>query len=97
MTTETLLRTRLREIGPVAVLLAAAACAWALSAGRMAGMDAGPGSELGSAGWFAVTWLVMMTAMMLPAITPVTAAYSRRAASAGCTRPPTVEKHGRRS
>ncbi|HEX2232536.1 MAG TPA: DUF2182 domain-containing protein [Thermoleophilaceae bacterium] len=76
----------LRRSGPdqtlmVAMLLAAAAGGWVLSDQRMAGMDAGPGSELGSVGWFAVTWLVMMAAMMLPAVTPMVAAFSRRAAA----------------
>jgi predicted metal-binding membrane protein len=80
--------TPLRRAGPeqtltVALLLAAAVGGWAISAERMSGMDAGPGSELGTLGWFAITWLVMMAAMMLPAVTPVVAAYSRRAASAG--------------
>ena len=83
MTAATLHRPALRQIGPVALLLAAAAAGWALSAERMAGMDAGPGSELGSVGWFAVTWLVMMTAMMLPAVTPIAAAYTRRASVPG--------------
>jgi predicted metal-binding membrane protein len=83
MTTATLHRRGPAQVGPIAVLLAAAAGGWALSADRMAGMDAGPGSELGTVGWFAVTWLVMMAAMMLPAVTPMVAAYSRRAASAG--------------
>jgi len=34
----------------------------------MAGMDAGPGSDLGGPGWFAATWALMMAAMMLPAV-----------------------------
>jgi predicted metal-binding membrane protein len=78
-------RSRLGDAGPVALLLALAAGAWALSAGRMAGMDAGPGAELGDLGSFAVTWLVMMAAMMLPAATPMVAAYGRRPAPAGAT------------
>ena len=85
MTTATLRRSGSGQIGTVAVLLAAAAGAWVLTADRMEGMDMGPGGELGTLGWFAVTWLVMMTAMMLPAVAPVATAYSRRAASAGGT------------
>jgi predicted metal-binding membrane protein len=54
-----------------AVLLAVTAAAWALTADRMAGMNAGPGAELGGLGWFAVSWLVMMAAMMLPALAPM--------------------------
>ena len=78
-------RSRLSEAGPVGLLLAVAAGAWALSAERMAGMDAGPGAELGDLGWFAASWLVMMAAMMLPAATPMVAAYGRRPAPAGAT------------
>src|ERR671924_2185904 len=40
--------------------------AWALTHRRMAGMDAGPGSDLGGLGWFAATWALMMAAMMRP-------------------------------
>jgi predicted metal-binding membrane protein len=83
MTTATLQRSGPGQVGTVALLLAAAAGGWALSDERMAGMDAGPGGELGTVGWFAVSWLVMMAAMMLPAVTPMVTAYSRRAASAG--------------
>ena len=78
-------RSRLSAAAPVALLLAVAAAAWVISVERMAGMDAGPGGELGDLGWFAVTWLVMMAAMMLPAATPMVAAYGRRATSAGAT------------
>jgi predicted metal-binding membrane protein len=83
MTSATLRRSGPAQVGPVALLLAAAAGGWALTAQRMSGMDAGPGSELGTVGWFAVSWLVMMIAMMLPAVTPVAVAYGRRAATAG--------------
>ena len=51
-------------------LLALAAAAWVASALRMAGMDAGPGTNPGALGFFLGTWVLMMTAMMLPAITP---------------------------
>jgi predicted metal-binding membrane protein len=69
----------------VVVLLALAGGAWALTERRMGGMDAGPGSELGGLGWFAVTWALMMAAMMLPAVAPTVAAYRRRAAGPGAT------------
>jgi predicted metal-binding membrane protein len=78
-------RSRLGDAGPVVLLLAVAAGAWALSAERMAGMDAGPGGELGELGSFALSWLVMMAAMMLPAATPMVAAYARRSPPAGAT------------
>ncbi len=62
-------------------LLAVTAAAWALTANRMAGMDASPATELGGFGWFALTWLLMMAAMMLPALTPMVIAFSRRSES----------------
>ena len=71
-------RSRLGDAGLLALLLALAAVAWAITAGRMAGMDTGPGAELGDLGWFALTWLVMMVAMMLPAAAPMAVAYGRR-------------------
>src|SRR3954454_3707881 len=67
------------------LLLAPAAAGWALTAARMDGMAAGPGSDLGSAGWFAVSWLLMTAAMMLPAITPMVLAHSRRFSSGRAT------------
>src|SRR3954465_7459231 len=69
----------------VVAILAATAAAWALTANRMAGMDAGPSAELGGLGWFALTWLLMMAAMMLPALTPMVVAFSQRAESRAAT------------
>jgi hypothetical protein len=43
----------------------------------MGGMDAGPGTELGGLGWFAVGWVTMMAAMMLPSIAPMVLAHAR--------------------
>lgn len=54
-------------------LLPLVAVGWWLSVGRMDGMNAGPGTSLGTFGWFATTWVVMMAAMMVPAITPAVA------------------------
>jgi predicted metal-binding membrane protein len=71
--------------GVFLLLLGLTAAAWALTERRMGGMDAGPGTELGGLGWFAVTWTLMMTAMMLPAVAPTVAAYRGRAASPGAT------------
>ena len=60
---------------PAAVaLIALAAVAWWLSVRRMQGMDTGPGVALGALRWFTATWLLMMAAMMLPAITPAVSA-----------------------
>jgi predicted metal-binding membrane protein len=60
-------------------LLGAAAIAWVVTADRMQGMDAGPGTDLGSFGWFAGIWAVMMAAMMLPSLVPMAGAYARQA------------------
>ena len=65
------------QAGVVASLLAVAAGAWAVTADRMDGMDAGPGTELGGLDWFAVAWVTMMTAMMLPSIAPMVLAHAR--------------------
>ena len=65
------------QVGLVASLLAVAAAAWALTGERMGGMDAGPGTELGGLGWFAVVWVTMMAAMMLPSIAPMVLAQAR--------------------
>jgi predicted metal-binding membrane protein len=65
------------EVGLVASLLVVAAGAWAVTGARMGGMDAGPGTELGGLGWFAVVWVTMMAAMMLPSIAPMVLAHAR--------------------
>jgi predicted metal-binding membrane protein len=82
VTTTAVPRPGRADLRAVVGALVVAAGAWALTADRMTGMDAGPGTELGGLGWFAVTWLVMMAAMMLPALTPMVVAYNRRAPSA---------------
>ncbi len=64
------------ELGMVAALLAAAGLAWWWTADRMAGMDAGPGTNLGTVGWFTGVWAVMMAAMMLPSLAPTAAVYA---------------------
>ncbi len=65
-----------RELGMVAALLALAGVAWCSTAERMAGMQAGPGSALGSVGWFTGVWATMMAAMMLPSLAPAAASYA---------------------
>jgi predicted metal-binding membrane protein len=64
------------RLGLVALLLALAALAWWSTAVRMAGMDAGPGTDLGVLGWFVGVWVVMMAAMMLPSLAPTVALYA---------------------
>ncbi|HET8607896.1 MAG TPA: DUF2182 domain-containing protein [Gaiellaceae bacterium] len=65
------------RLGLVALLFATAAVAWWSTLNRMRGMEAGPGTDLGTFGWFVGAWVVMMAAMMLPSIAPTAALYSR--------------------
>ena len=65
------------RVGLVALLLALAAVAWWSTADRMAGMDAGPGTDLGALGWFLGVWVVMMAAMMFPSLAPTVALYAK--------------------
>jgi predicted metal-binding membrane protein len=65
------------RLGLVGLLFALAAVSWWFTAVEMRGMDAGPGTPLGSLGWFVGVWTVMMAAMMLPSVSPTVALYSR--------------------
>src|SRR5438477_3642566 len=65
------------RLGLIALLFALAGVAWWSTAERMRGMDAGPGTELGTLGWFVGVWVVMMAAMMFPSVAPTVALYSR--------------------
>src|SRR5262249_44993984 len=67
-------RTRL---GLIAALLAVAGIGWVWSAAEMRNMDAGPWTSLGRLGWFLGVWIVMMAAMMFPAVAPTVALYAR--------------------
>ena len=67
-------RTRL---GLVVLLLLFAGLAWWATVNQMAGMDAGPGTDLGALGWFIGVWVVMMAAMMFPSVAPTVALYAR--------------------
>jgi predicted metal-binding membrane protein len=71
----------------VAVLVALAGVAWWSTADRMAGMDAGPGTDLGALGWFLGVWVVMMAAMMFPSLAPTVALYARMSRRRGLDRP----------
>jgi predicted metal-binding membrane protein len=64
------------ELGIVAALLVSAGLAWWSMADRMAGMDAAPGTALGSLGWFTGVWATMMAAMMLPSLAPTAAVFA---------------------
>jgi predicted metal-binding membrane protein len=73
------------ELILAALLLALGAIAWAVTADRMGGMDAGPGTELGTVGFFIVVWVVMMAAMMFPSVLPMVVVYDRVARRHGGT------------
>ena len=65
--------SRLVPAAALAGVVALAAAGWIVLAHRMAGMNMTPptpGGDPGALGWFAVTWLVMTAAMMLPGSAP---------------------------
>ena len=64
------------RVALICVLLALAALAWLVVARRMAGMDAGPGTDPGALGFYALSWVVMMAAMMFPSIAPMVLAFA---------------------
>jgi predicted metal-binding membrane protein len=66
-------RARLVLLG---ALVGLAALAWLVVAQRMAGMDAGPGTDPGTLGFYTVSWVVMMAAMMFPSIAPMVLVFS---------------------
>jgi predicted metal-binding membrane protein len=66
-------RVRIALIG---VLLVLAAVAWLVVARRMQGMDAGPGTDPGTLGFYTLSWVVMMAAMMFPSIAPMVLTFS---------------------
>ena len=43
----------------------------------MRGMDAGPGTDLGTLGWYLGVWVTMMAAMMLPSVAPMAIIFGR--------------------
>lgn len=75
------------RLGLVALLLGLAGLAWWWTADRMAGMDAGPGTDLGALGWFLGVWVVMMAAMMFPSLSPTVALYASMARRRGVELP----------
>jgi predicted metal-binding membrane protein len=66
-------------VWPVLLPVAIAGGCWAVTVGRVGGMDMAPGTDLGPLGWFAVVWVTMMGAMMLPSLSPMAVACSRAA------------------
>jgi len=75
------------QVGLVGLLIAFAALAWWTTVRSMAGMGASPAADLGALGWFAAVWIVMMAAMMLPAVSPTVALYARMTRQRGLARP----------
>ena len=61
----------------IAALLLLAAVGWVVTDERMRGMDAGPGTDLGSLGFYVTAWVVMLAAMMFPSILPMVAMFAR--------------------
>ena len=78
---------RLRHVTPAIVLIGVAATCWVVTAQRMQGMDMGPGTPLGGVGWFAVVWVTMMAAMMLPSLLPMALTHARVSTGAGAASP----------
>jgi predicted metal-binding membrane protein len=65
------------RFGLIGLLLALAVIAWAVTDGRMQGMDAGPGTDPGGLGFYVTVWVAMMAAMMFPSIWPMVVMYAR--------------------
>jgi predicted metal-binding membrane protein len=67
----------LDPIWTAAGLLALALVAWIVTVARMEGMDDGPGTSVGTLGWFLGAWTTMMAAMMLPSVEPAVLLFTR--------------------
>jgi predicted metal-binding membrane protein len=59
------------QAGALVSLLALAGLAWLVTHDRMLGMDGGPGTDPGGLGFYVISWVVMMSAMMFPSIVPM--------------------------
>jgi len=70
-------RMRQGQILLVITLLGLAVLGWIVTDDRMRGMDAGPGTDPGTLGFYVSAWVVMMAAMMFPSIAPMVLAYAR--------------------
>jgi predicted metal-binding membrane protein len=81
MESATLRRTpplsELLRFGLLAGLFLLAIVGWAVTDERMQGMDAGPGTELGTFAFYITVWVVMMAAMMFPSIWPMVLMFAR--------------------
>ena len=65
------------QVGLIGLLIALAAVAWVITSDQMTGMDAGPGTDPGTLGFFIGVWVVMMAAMMFPSIAPMVVMHAR--------------------
>lgn len=61
----------------MAVLLFLAAASWTFTSTQLTGMDMGTWTAPGPLGFFMVTWVVMLAAMMFPSVAPMVVAYHR--------------------
>jgi predicted metal-binding membrane protein len=68
--------SREAAIATLAGIAAVAAIAWVVTVNRMSGMDMGPGTDLGTLGWFFFVWVAMMAAMMLPSMAPAAITFA---------------------
>lgn len=75
------------RLGLVVTLLGLAALAWWSTVRAMSGMDASPSVALGALGWFSGVWIVMMAAMMFPAVSPTVALFARMTGKRNPLRP----------
>ena len=65
------------RFGLIGLLLVLALVGWLVTDERMVGMDAGPGTDPGTLGFYVTVWVVMMAAMMFPSIAPMVLMYAR--------------------
>ena len=75
------------RLGLIGALFALAAVGWLWTVDQMSGMDNGPWTHLGAAGWFLGVWVVMMAAMMFPSVSPTVALYARMTREQSIVRP----------
>jgi predicted metal-binding membrane protein len=71
----------------LAATLGLAAACWATTAWLMHGMDMGVATRPGAFGFFAVAWVTMMAAMMLPGAAPAVARHARMTGKAHAALP----------
>jgi predicted metal-binding membrane protein len=73
----TMMSRRVVQPRAAAALVGVTLAAWVLVVVRMRGMNAGPGTDLGSLGWYLGIWVTMMAAMMLPSAIPMVMLFAK--------------------